>query len=108
MSCCFQADLESDPKHYSFEYDDDVDYDKEAQEMFQKFMSSTKVETSAMSDLGMDKVTKKFKDPRPKMEQRHQIVSYLFVMATGVSACRTLTDKIKYTILFLVSMSEIQ
>ena len=82
MSCCFPPDLESDPKHYSFEYDDDVDYDKEAQEMFQKFMSNTKVETSAMSDLGMDKVTKKFKDPRPKMEQRHQIVSYLFVIAT--------------------------
>ena len=50
--------------------------------MFQKFMSNTKVETSVMSDLGMDKVTKKFKDPRPKMEQRHQIVSYLFAMAT--------------------------
>lgn len=77
MSHCFQIDLESYPKHYGYDDDNDVDYDREAQEMFQKFMSNTKIETSAMSDLGMDKVTTKFKDPRPKMEQRHQIVSYL-------------------------------
>ena len=45
--------------------------------MFQKFMSSTNVETAIMSDLGMDKTTKNFRDPRPKMEQRHQMVCTL-------------------------------
>ena len=43
--------------------------------MFRKFMNNTNVEETVMSDLGMEKVTKKFKDPRPKMEQRHQLVS---------------------------------
>ena len=59
----------------SSNYDDlDIDYEEEASKMFQNFMSSSNVESKVMADLGMDKVTKKFKDPRPKMEQRHQMV----------------------------------
>eukprot|EP00795_Rhopilema_esculentum_P016751 gene16751-8210_t len=57
------------------DYDDiSIDYEEEAQKMFRKFMNNTNVEETVMSDLGMEKVTKKFKDPRPKMEQRHQLV----------------------------------
>ena len=60
---------------YSDVYDDlDIDYEEEANRMFKKFMSDSNVEATIMSDLGMDKVTKKFRDPRPKMEQRHQMV----------------------------------
>ena len=60
---------------YSDIYDElDVDYEEEANRMFKKFMSDSNVEATIMSDLGMDKVTNKFRDPRPKMEQRHQMV----------------------------------
>ena len=47
-------------------------------------MTNTNVETAVMSDLGMDKVTRKFRDPRPKMEQRHQMVCPLLAAVLNV------------------------
>ena len=54
--------------------DEDLDDEFVVQDILQDLMGKQLVKEDILNDLGMEKLTKNFTDPTPKMEQRHKLV----------------------------------